>query len=166
MATPEIHTAVSEFLAHEARLLDYGREHDWLDLLADDLLYEIPIRSATEPRREEFDLVGYRIRDTKKHMETRISRLDTGHAYSEVPPSRTLRLIGSVEVHDTENEGEYTAYSSLLVYRQRGIDPHFDLIPARREDLIRFTPAGARLVRRRVLNTETSLETPNLAVIL
>lgn len=157
---------ITQFLAHESRLLDEGREEEWLDLLDEDLLYEVPIRQASEPRSQEYSQVGYRMRDTKEHMRTRIARLNTGIAYSEVPPSRTLRLVGSIEITPTDMTDVVAVTSALLVYRQRGIDPYFDLIPARREDRIRLTPASPLLLSRRVLNTETSLETPNLAVIL
>jgi 3-phenylpropionate/cinnamic acid dioxygenase small subunit len=92
--------------------------------------------------------------------------LHTGIAYSEVPPSRTLRVVGSVEVAPTGDPYVIEVYSALLVYRQRGIDPHFDLIPARRNDRLRLTAAGPRLLSREVILTETSLKTPNLGVFL
>lgn len=157
---------VGQFLAHEARLLDEGREEDWYALLDDDLLYTVPIRQATEPRSKEVDRNAFRIRDTKAHIRTRIDRLATGNAYSEVPPSRTLRIVGSVEVVAIQTEGTVDVSSALLVYRQRGIDPHFDLIPCRRYDRLRLTPDGIRLLSREVILTETSLGTPNLGVFL
>lgn len=165
-ADHETHARVTQFLALEARLLDEGRERDWLDLLDDELVYQVPIRAATEPRTEEYSEPGFRIRDTKAHMQTRIDRLNTGIAYSEVPPSRTLRVVGSVEVLTTDRPDLVEANSAILLYRQRGIDPYYDLVPARRRDVIRLAEHGMRLVSRTVYNTETSLETPNLAVIL
>lgn len=163
---PAIYAQVSGFLAHEARLLDEGREEEWYGLLDDDLLYTIPIRQATEPRGNEVNRSAFRVRDTKAHVRTRIDRIATGIAYSEVPPSRTLRVVGGVEAAATERPDVLAAYSTLLVYRQRGIDPHFDLIPCRRNDLLRITAAGLRLLSREVILTETSLATPNLGVFL
>jgi 3-phenylpropionate/cinnamic acid dioxygenase small subunit len=157
---------VSQFLAHEARLLDEGREEEWYALLDDDLLYTIPIRQATEPRTQEIDRKAFRLRDTKAHIRTRIDRIGTGHAYSEVPPSRTLRIVGSVEITATPSADTVDVSSALLVYRQRGIDPHFDLIPCRRNDRLRLAADGARLLSREVILTETSLATPNLGVFL
>lgn len=162
----ELRAVVTQFLALEARLLDEGREEDWLDLLDDDLIYEVPKRQATEPRSDEYAQQGWRIRDTKTHMRTRIDRLNTGIAYSEVPPSRTLRVVGSIEIQGTDAPDVVAVSSALMLYRQRGIDPHFDLVPARREDTLRLTAAGPKLLSRRVLNTEVTLATPNLAVIL
>lgn len=162
----DLYAQVAQFLAAEARLLDEGREEEWYELLADDLDYSVPIRQATLPRADEVNRNAFRLRDTKAEVRARLARLATGHAYSEVPPSRTLRVVGSVEVSTTENPDVVAVRSALLVYRQRGIDPHFDLIPCRRNDLIRITADGPRLVAREVILTETSLITPNLAVIL
>ena len=163
---PAILAIATQFLAHEARLLDEGREEEWYGLLDDELLYTIPIRQATEPRSNEIDRSAFRVRDSKAHVRTRLDRLQTGIAYSEVPPSRTLRLVGSIEVRPTTDHEVIEVHSALLVYRQRGIDPHFDLIPCRRNDRLRLTDHGARLLSREVILTETSLGTPNLGVFL
>ncbi|GAA0995942.1 aromatic-ring-hydroxylating dioxygenase subunit beta [Acrocarpospora macrocephala] len=162
----DVYTAVATFLAREARLLDEGREEEWFELLADDLLYTIPIRQAAEPRTAEINRSAFRLRDNKMNVRTRLNRLATGHAYSEVPPSRTMRLVGSVEVSPGPGPDLVDVSSALLVYRQRGIDPHFDLIPCRRNDRLRWTGEGLRLVSREVILTETSLLTPNLGVLL
>jgi len=157
---------VNQFLALEARLLDEGREEEWFELLDDDVLYTIPIRQATEPRANEIDRTAFRVRDTKAHLRTRVDRIGTGMAYSEAPPSRTMRLVGSVEITGMPDPDLVDVSSALLVYRQRGIDAHFDLIPCRRNDRLKLTRDGVRLLRREVVLTETVLATPNLAVIL
>jgi N,N-dimethyl phenylurea N-demethylase beta subunit len=157
---------VTQFLALEAKLLDEGREEEWYELLDDELLYVVPIRQATEQRAEEVDRSSYRIRDTKAHVRVRLDRLATGNAYSEIPPSRTMRLVGSVLLEGSEPPDLIKATSALLVYRQRGIDETFDLIPCRRNDTLRRTDEGLRLVRREVLLTEVSIATPNLGVFL
>ncbi|WP_213571444.1 aromatic-ring-hydroxylating dioxygenase subunit beta [Rhodococcus sp. USK13] len=163
---PQLHLEVTNFLATEARLLDEGREEEWYELLADDLLYSIPIRQAKEPRSTEVTRKAFRMRDRKAHVRMRLNRLATGHAYSEVPPSRTMRLVGSVEVAAGSAVDLIAVSSALLLYRQRGIDTHFDLIPCRRNDNLRRTKDGLRLVTREVILTETSLATPNLGVWL
>ena len=163
---PAIHTLAAQFLAHEARLLDESRDEEWLDLLDDELLYTVPSRQAALPVTNEVNRNAWRLRDTKAHIVTRVRRGDKGHAYSEVPPSRTSRLVGSIEVELTERADVIAVYSTLLIYRQRGIDVHFDLIPARRNDLLRLTADGPRLLRREVILIETTLKTPNLGVFL
>jgi 3-phenylpropionate/cinnamic acid dioxygenase small subunit len=162
----DLHAQISHFLAREARLLDEGREEEWYELLDDNILYTIPIRQSTEPRSMEINRSAFRLRDTKAHIRTRLDRLHTGMAYSEVPPSRTMRLVGSIEITGTPEVDLVDVTSALLVYRQRGIDPHFDLIPCRRNDRLRLISDGVRLLTREVILTETVLATPNLAVIL
>lgn len=161
-----VYAQVCQFLAREARLLDEGQEEEWFETLADDLVYSVPIRQSTLPRSAEVNRSAFRLRDSKANVRTRLDRLNTGHAYSEVPPSRTMRVVGSIEVTTTEVPDIVEVSSALLVYRQRGIDRHFDLIPCRRTDLIRISPEKLLLVSREVILTETSLATPNLAVIL
>jgi 3-phenylpropionate/cinnamic acid dioxygenase small subunit len=163
---PALYTLVSQFLAREARLLDEGREEEWYELLADDLRYSVPIRQATAPRSDEITRVAFRQLDKKTDVRLRLDRLNTGHAYSEVPPSRTMRMVGSIEVTEGSDPELIEVTSALLVYRQRGIDPHFDLIPCRRNDVLRRVDGAFQLVSREVILTETSLVTPNLAVIL
>ena len=163
---PRIIDVVTRFLAHEARLLDEGQDEDWYNLLDEDLLYTIPIRLATDPRSMEIDRSAFRIHDTKAHIRTRIDRLATGHAWAEMPASRTLRLVGSVEITGTPASDIVEASSALLVYRQRGIDPYHDFIPCRRNDRLRLTIDGVRLLSREVILTETILSTANLGVFL
>lgn len=162
----ELLATVTQFLALEAKLLDEGREQEWLDLLDEELLYEVPIRLATENRADEIQRGAFRIRDTKYHVRTRLQRLATGNAYSEIPPSRTMRLVGSVLVQRTPQPDVVAVSSSLLVYRQRGIDDHFDLIPCRRNDTLRLTGEGPLLLSREVVLTEVGIATPNLGIFL
>ena len=163
---PELLATVTQFLALEAKLLDEGREEDWLELLDEELLYVVPIRLATENRADEIQRGAFRIRDTKYHVRMRLQRLGTGHAYSEIPPSRTMRLVGSVLVQRTADADIVEVNSALLVYRQRGIDDHFDLIPCRRNDTLRLTAEGPRLLTREVVLTEVGIATPNLGIFL
>lgn len=162
----ETFALVAQLLAREARLLDEGREEDWFALLDADYRYTIPMRQSTEPRSKEIDRTTWRVNDTLAHVRTRLDRIATGHAYSEVPPSRTLRVIGGIEVLTTDRPDVVAAHSSELLYRQRGIDTHFDLIPVRRNDLVRLTPDGPRLLAREAVLTETTLKTANLGVFL
>lgn len=163
---PNVIDVVNQFLATEARLLDEGREEEWYDLLDDELTYTIPIRLATEPRSDEIDRKAFRVHDSKAHVRTRIDRLATGHAWAEVPASRTMRLVGSVEITAPPTNDVVEVSSALLLYRQRGIDRHFDLIPCRRNDRLRLTADGVRLLSREVILTETIIATANLGVFL
>ncbi|MBD7977988.1 MULTISPECIES: aromatic-ring-hydroxylating dioxygenase subunit beta [Pseudomonas] len=163
---PQLREIAAEFLATEALLLDERRFRDWYDMLDDELNYEVPIRIAMKTYAEEFPDGAYRISDSKAHIQTRIARLESGHAWAEVPASRTLRLVGSLLVEPTEQEDVISVISAMIMYRQRGHDDKGDVVPVRRYDLLRLTDTGAKLLKRKAVITEAVLQTPNLGVFL
>lgn len=162
----EMHLLAQEFLATETKLLDERRFREWFALLDDDIVYHVPLRQARLEFDKEVPAGAFRILDTKSHIETRIKRLESGAAWAETPPSRTLRVVGSLIVETTDRPDVIVAESALLLYRQRGHDDRGDVIPVRRRDHLRLTPAGVRLLRRDALITEAVLTTPNLGVFL
>jgi 3-phenylpropionate/cinnamic acid dioxygenase small subunit len=104
LANRDLHYEVEQFLYREARMLDDGRLHEWLDLFTDDVRYYIPTRQTMQHRREGiYDEDEYSvaiIRDDKEFLKKRVGRLDTGLAHAETPPSRTRHLIANDEVLD------------------------------------------------------------------
>jgi benzoate/toluate 1,2-dioxygenase beta subunit len=79
-------------LEREARLLDQGRFEDWLAMYAAECIYWIPATPGGDPRREV--AVAF---DDRRRLEDRVYRLRTGHAWSQSPASRTVRLVTNVE---------------------------------------------------------------------
>ena len=156
----------NRFLAWEAKLLDERRFDEWLELIDENIVYEVPIRVAKMSFADEFASGACRIDDNKKMIEVRVKRLNCDHCWSESPPSRTLRVVGSVIVNPSEEPDVFDVESALIVYRQRRDDAPVDIVPVRRSDRIRLTPDRPRLLRRRVLVTETVLHTPNLGIFL
>ena len=155
-----------QFLSREALLLDERRFWEWFALLDDKVIYQVSIRTVREIGADEFAPAGYRQRDDKSMLETRIKRLHSGFAWAEDPPSRTVRLVGSVVVEATSDQNVLAVDSALHVYRHRAQDEQGVLIAARRKDRIRFTEHGPRLLSRTVLLTDVVLTTPNLAIFL
>jgi len=155
---------ISQFLGHEARLLDENRLDEWLELLDPAIVYEIPIRLAgARGGANEFPQGAYRVRDTFEMISKRIERLATGEAWAETPPSRTVRLVGSIVIQPVDAT-VYAVDSALMVYRQRAQDEVADLIPARRLDRVRIDAGGCKLVRRTIILAETVIKTPNLGI--
>ena len=156
----------SRFLAYEAKLLDERRFEEWLDLIDDEIVYEVPARIAKTKFADETVPGALRICDDKKMLQIRVNRLNCGHCWSESPPSRTLRVVGSVMVAATDEPTVLEVESALIIYRQRGDDALGDIVPVRRADRIRFAAGSPKLLRRRALITETVLHTPNLGIFL
>ena len=80
-------------LHREARLLDQGRFEDWLALYGEACIYWVPGTPAGDPRHEV--AVAF---DDRRRLEDRLYRLRTGHAWSQWPASRTVRMVSNVEV--------------------------------------------------------------------
>jgi len=98
----------------EARLLDDGRFEDWLALFADECLFWVPGSPGGDPKKEI--AVSF---DDRRQLEGRIYRLRTGHAWSQVPQSRTSRLVGSVEAFRGESDAVCMVRSSFLITELR-----------------------------------------------
>src|SRR5574337_630461 len=166
VASAEQFALAQYFLSHEARLLDERRFRERFALLDDEIDYQVPIRVARRAFDDECKDGGFRIVDTKELIGVRINRLESGADWAETPPSRTLRVVGSLIVERTDQPDVLSVESALIVSRQRGHDERADVIPVRRYDLLRLTSEGPRLLKRRALLTEVVLTTPNLGIFL
>lgn len=155
----------NEFLAREARLLDERRFDEWFEMLHDDIVYFVPIREGRMSFAEEWGAGGYRIRDDKVLIDVRIKRLKTGFAWAETPPSRTLRVVGSV-VAEPIGDDRIQIDSAMILYRQRGHDQKGDVIPVRRRDEVILVGQAPLLLRRTAEIAEVVLSTPNLGLFL
>jgi 3-phenylpropionate/cinnamic acid dioxygenase small subunit len=152
---------VGELLYHEAHLLDSGRFHDWLELLAPGLRYWAPVR-ADLPRDDEAGGEAGRLLlfdETRESLALRVRRLDTGLAWSEIPATRTRRLIGNI-VHRDEGDGRVGVRSNFIVFRSRSPGDETILAGAR-EDL--WSRAGRWLLcERRIIVDHRSVENMSL----
>ena len=81
-------------LEREARLLDQARYEEWLGLYADECVIWVPAAERPGDPRREVTIYF----DDRTRLEDRIFRLRTGKAWSQVPPSRTVRMVSNVEV--------------------------------------------------------------------
>jgi len=146
-------------------LLDTGRIEEWVGLLDEGIVYEIPLRIAARKREDEFPKGAFRMHEDMAMIRKRLERMGTSENWAEDPASRTVRTVGSVFVEADEGDDIYRVHSALTLYRQRALDRAYEWIPARRVDRIRVQADGdCRLVRRTVILAETILQTPNLAI--
>ena len=91
---------VEEFLYEEAALLDAWRLDDWLELLTDDAVYEVPSNDRPEADSKNTLFI---IADDIRRIRARVTRLKDKSAHAEYPPSRTRRMISNVRI--TERNG-------------------------------------------------------------
>jgi PAH dioxygenase small subunit len=161
-----LYADVLELYHHEARLLDGDRLTEWLDLLAEDLTYRMPVR-VTKRRADGPGLseTGH-FYDNRASMVVRVRRLvETETAYAEDPPSRVRRFVTNLDVEERA-DGLCRARSYLLMLRSRFDSPDHELLSAERDDVLRRRGDSFELVSRRILVDQTTLGISNLAVFL
>lgn len=90
---------IEDALVREARLLDCQNYEAWIDLYADECIYWIPASWLAGNPGEAITLEFH----DRRRLIDRITRLQTGVAYSQVPPSRTSRIIGRPEIWQWED---------------------------------------------------------------
>lgn len=166
---------IEQFLYREARLLDDGQFEHWLSLLSDDVHYWLPVMgrryavgskalataSAHEAGAEFANREGLALFDEDKNsLARRISRLGTGMAWAEDPPSSTCRMVSNVEAYQ-QAQGRYLVHSKLMLYRTRG-EAEEDFYVVRREDILVGTPGHWKICRRRIELPQNVLSSKNL----
>lgn len=79
----ELHHRISQFLFHEASLLDDWKFRDWLAQLDEEIRYTMrtTVNAQTRDRRKGVQPpTTWIFNDTKDQLERRIARLETGMA--------------------------------------------------------------------------------------
>lgn len=112
---PDIAT-VEAFLYREARLLDERRFEDWQQLFTPDGYYWVPTQPGqTDPLAQVS--IFY---DDQEAMRTRIQRLRHPEIHIQSPPSRTVRIVSNVWLHeDPPPDADILAKSALVVLDYR-----------------------------------------------
>ena len=169
---------VEQFLYREARLLDSRKFHEWLDLLADDIKYWMPLRANRYPahskaisildgsRYEEGELSREDelaiLDEDKDSLTRRINRLDSGMAWAEDPPSRTRHFVSNIEVEAGPRNAELRVYSNFIMYRTRG-ETEEDFYVGSREDVLRREGGQLKVAYRKIVLDQTVLLAKNVS---
>lgn len=161
-----VYLEVTRFLYDEAEILDERRFPAWLDLLAEDMTYRMPVRLTRHVKDGAgVDEVASYFEDDLGTLRVRLARLDTKSAWSEDPPSRTRHFVSNIVVDPGEREDELRVRSCLLFIRNRGSDPDNDQLTGVRHDVLRRVDGAWKMARRTVFLDQTVLGTLNLSTI-
>lgn len=106
---------VEDFLYAEAALLDAWRLDDWLKLLTDDAVYNVP--SNDSPNSDSSNTL-FIIADDIRRIRARVTRLKDKSAHAEFPPSRTRRMISNVRIA-SRNGAALKVEANFIVHRFR-----------------------------------------------
>jgi 3-phenylpropionate/cinnamic acid dioxygenase small subunit len=161
---------IEKFVNLEALLLDDRRFEEWLDLFSDDVHYWMPTRAVRYEREshQEHSLPGEvaHFDENKRGLEERVTRLRSGMAWAEDPPSRTRHLFTNVMVEAGEEDDSCQVRTNFLLYRGR-LQREVDIFVGVREDHLRRSPEaehGWLIARRKVTLDQTVLFAKNLSV--
>ena len=164
----ELQQEVEQFLFYEASLLDEHQLNEWLELLADDVRYFMPIRStlANRDRAGEFsgpNDIAY-FDDSKASLALRVRKYRTSSAWAEEPVSRTRHFVTNVRIAPLAKEGEFEVVSAFLLYRNRA-EQQTDIFAGERIDGLRRadTAAGFQLFSRTILLDQSMLLANNIS---
>lgn len=141
----DLHREIESFLFTEARLLDEGRNADWLDLFTDDALYWVPAGSGNIDPARHVSI----IHDDRPALEKRVKRLASGLAYAQDPVSRTQRLVSNVEIESvSDDEGQ--VHASCVMFLAELARHRQVLYPARCLFTLRRRNDGWSIARKQV----------------
>lgn len=163
---------MEDFLYAEADLLDNRQFRDWLNLLAEDMTYFMPIRRNVkfgQHAQRENTVQGSGISwfdEDKWTLTKRVDQILTGVHYAEEPLSRVCHMVSNVQVlgatPSLEAPQEVKVRCRFLVYQNR-IEYETYTFVGKRTDLIRKTSDGWKIARREILLDQNVLLAKNLS---
>ena len=111
-----------DILSYQAMLLDQDRLEEWLDLLAEDVRYMVPVRQKIKDERA--NLANRRAlchsNDGKPGLSLRVGRIRTGFAHYNNLHALVRNLVTNVRILDVQNGGELVQVASnFAVFRAR-----------------------------------------------
>jgi benzoate/toluate 1,2-dioxygenase beta subunit len=92
---------ISQFLFHEARLLDEHRWDEWLRLFTPDGLYWVPLVHGQTDHLNHASLFC----EDALLRSMRARRLEQARAYSQQPPTRTVHVLGNISLESRTQGG-------------------------------------------------------------
>jgi 3-phenylpropionate/cinnamic acid dioxygenase small subunit len=162
---------IEDFYYREADLLDERRFRCWLDLLAEDITYFMPIRrnvkfgqhAARENTRQGEGISWFD--EDKWTLTKRVDQILTGVHYAEEPLSRITHMVSNVQIRaarpQIDGASELDASSRFLVYQNR-VEYETYTFVGRRHDTLRLTDQGWKIAKREILLEQSILLAKNL----
>jgi p-cumate 2,3-dioxygenase beta subunit len=152
---------VELFFFDEAALLDGHEWEDWLALLTEDVIYEVPATDwPSGGLKSCFSLVA----DDHARLHSRVKQLIEGWNVGETPPSRTRRLITNVRITSASDAALHVT-ANFAVYRFR--HEIMDTFIGRYENELVLADGQLKIRRRRaVLDHEALRPHGKLTILL
>jgi 3-phenylpropionate/cinnamic acid dioxygenase small subunit len=164
---------IEDFLYREADLLDQRRFKEWLELLAEDLVYFMPIRRnvkfgqhAERENTRQGEGISWFDED-KWTLTKRVEQILTGVHYAEEPLSRVTHMVSNVRLMEVspsaEDACDVTVGCRFLVYQNR-VEYESTTFIGRRTDKLRRVGESWQIARRELILEQNVLLAKNLSV--
>jgi 3-phenylpropionate/cinnamic acid dioxygenase small subunit len=165
---------IEDFLFMEADLLDQRAFRLWLDLLAEDLVYFMPIRRNVkfgQHEQKENTRQGEGISwfdEDKWTLGKRVEQILTGVHYAEEPLSRVTHMVSNVRLLEVtpsvETVAEVVVGCRFLVHQNR-VEYESNTFIGRRTDTLRRHGESWLIARREMLLEQNVLLAKNLSIL-
>ncbi|MFM2238949.1 MAG: hypothetical protein RJA69_323 [Pseudomonadota bacterium] len=164
---------IEEFLFDEAQLLDERDFKAWIDTLAEDVRYFMPMEfnvkfghhASHEFTRRDEHMSWFN--EGKWTLNKRVEQILTGVHWAEEPLSRVCRLVSNVQLTAMQTtsagELEVDVSSRFLIYQNRCEYEQYFFV-GDRLDRIRRTAQGWRLAQREIRLHQNVLLAKNLSI--
>jgi len=161
---------IQDFLYEEAEALDERNFEDWLDMLADDIRYWMPMRRNVKANElgREFTREGQDINwfdEGKETLERRVMQIRTGVHWAEEPLSRICHFVTNVQLLSTtpsaSDPTEVSVKCRFLIYRNR-VQTETDFLIGKREDTLRKVNGTWKVAERKIILDQNVLLAKNL----
>jgi len=164
-----LYARVTDFHNYESGLLDNGRYDEWLNCLADNAIYTMPVRMTVGK-----DVGNERIRsmgdersgyydDTKLTLSRRIFYLSQDTAWGEIPASRTRRFVTNLRLFRVD-DSIIRAVTNVLFTSMREAELIPEIIVCERHDKISYDDQSMLLVERRIYSDNGAIPARALAI--
>jgi 3-phenylpropionate/cinnamic acid dioxygenase small subunit len=159
---------IEDFYFAESELLDERQFEAWLDLMAGDVRYVMPLRRNVafgEHQRSENTRGGEEVcwfDDDKETLTRRVAQILTGKHWAEEPLSRVCHIVSNVQILET-TPLEVTVKCRFLVYRNRLQDEE-NIFVGKRQDVLRKDGGKWKIARRTILLDQNVLLPKNLTI--
>jgi 3-phenylpropionate/cinnamic acid dioxygenase small subunit len=164
---PRYHEVV-DWVQDEAALLDEGHTIAWTKLLAEDIVYRVPVRQTRlrDDPKPQFAANMFHYDENHTTLTMKVYRLaTTASPWCENPMSRSRRLITNIRVYEGDQPDEFTVVSSVLMTRNRHSESVPMVMSGERQDVVRRNGDGFLLARRTFLMDQSTVGFPNLTII-
>lgn len=169
MIDVDARTFLMDFLVAESAALDERRYDDWLAMLTDDFVYEVPVPlSREDPSLSQYADGQYLAHESKSFLSMRFSRTASDFAWAERPAGFHRHFVSNLRVleegRNDAGQRSWAVATNVMVVRSRQPEPP-SLSSAGRRDLIVETELGLRL-QNRVVSLDVEVPTDSQTSVI